>query len=63
MPRESFLDNFLQSKDFDEFLIKYTSANSNMYYLTGFEASDPYTYLRRDEESIIMVPPLELSRA
>lgn len=63
MPRESSLDNFLQSKDFDAFMMQDTSANSDMYYLTGFEASDPFTYLRKNGESIVLVPPLELSRA
>lgn len=57
------LDLFLNKNDFEGFLIHDSSENSNMYYLTGFEAADPFTYLRVDGKSVILVPQLEYSRA
>jgi Xaa-Pro aminopeptidase len=38
-------------------------SNANLYYLTGFKAPDPFIYLRKDGESIIVVPQLEFSKA
>lgn len=58
------LDSFLESSGYDGFMIRDNSnSNMNLYYLTKFEASDPFIYLRKDEESIIVVPQLEVSRA
>ena len=63
MNRTRYLDKFLDSRNFDAFLIRDDSSNSNMYYLTEFETSDPFIYLRKNGESIILVPQLEYSRA
>lgn len=58
------LDNFLENTDYDGFLIRDDSySNRNLYYLTGFEASDPFIYLRKNKQSIVVVPQLEYSRA
>lgn len=58
------LDDFLESSDYDAFMIRDDShSNTNLYYLTDFEAPDPFIYLRKDGESIIVVPQLEFSRA
>lgn len=57
------LDNKLDSEGLKGFLMRDDSSNSDMYYLTGFEASDPYIFLRTNSKSIIVVPQLEYSRA
>lgn len=63
MKRTDPLDSFLESGGFDAFFMRDTSENSNMYYLSGFEASDPFVFLRKDGKSVLLVPQLELSRA
>lgn len=64
MKRTKPLDEFLDSSEYDAFMIRDNShSNSNLYYLTQFEASDPFIYLRKDGKSTIVVPQLEFSRA
>lgn len=63
MSRTEPLDRLLDEKDFDAFLMRESSENANMYYLTQFEVSDPFIYLRKSEDSTIFVSQLEYSRA
>lgn len=64
MRRTRSLDEFLESSEYDGFMIRDDShSNSSLYYLTKYEASDPFIYLRKNGESIIVVPQLEFSRA
>lgn len=64
MKRTELLDDFLESSDYDSFLMRDNPhSNKNLYYLTEFMASDPFIYLRKDGKSIILVPQLEYSRA
>lgn len=64
MDRTELLDRFLEKSDFDGYLIRDDSiSNTDLYYLTDFEASDPFVYLRKNEKSWIVVPQLEYSRA
>lgn len=51
---ENNIDGFVQYKDGD---------NVNHQYLTGFEASDPFTYLRYNNESTLLVAPVEKGKA
>lgn len=63
MERTGPLDDFLQENDFDAFLMREDSQDANMYYLTEFGRSDPFTFLRKDGETTIIVSQLEYSRA
>lgn len=63
MEKTKYLDRHLKDNEFDGFLLQDSSSNSNLYYLTEFEAPDKFTYLRTNESSIILVSPLEYSRA
>ncbi len=49
--------------EFDGYMIRDTSANSSFLYLTDFEIDDPVVYLKTSEKELLLVPPLELSRA
>jgi Xaa-Pro aminopeptidase len=62
MTRTKF-SNIFEGKNLDGFLLIANSQNSNFYYLTQFEVHDPVYYLRTREKSILMVPPIEYSRA
>jgi Xaa-Pro aminopeptidase len=57
----SGLDSVLN--DFDGYMIRDDSSNPSLFYLTGFEAPDPVVYLRTEGESVLLVSPLEFSRA
>lgn len=64
MERTAAIDRLLQEKKYDAFMIHDDSSSSrDLYYLSGFEASDPFTYLRTDGKSILVVSQLEFSRA
>jgi len=59
------LDDILEKKR-GEALLHYSesSKDSNMYYLTGFLAPDPFIYLKKlGEEPLILVSTMELQRA
>ncbi|MFB6114749.1 MAG: M24 family metallopeptidase [Candidatus Nanohalobium sp.] len=53
----------LGSKNLDALMVRDDSSNPSMYYLTGFEASDPFIFLQVDGSTKIVVPQLEYSRA
>lgn len=63
MNRTEPLDRLIEEKDFDAFLMRESSENANMYYLTQFPRSDPFIFLRQNGESRIIVSQLEYSRA
>jgi Xaa-Pro aminopeptidase len=63
MERTEQIDNLLEKKNADGFLIIDNSENSSFYYLTKLEVHDPVYYLRIQEKSVLMVPPIEYSRA
>lgn len=63
MDKTGPLDELLDDSDFDAFLMREDSDDSNMYYLTEFGRSDPFIYLRKDGESTVIVSQLEYSRA
>ncbi len=49
--------------DADSYLLRADSSDPAMFYFTGFEAHDPVVYLRKRDEDILLVSPLEMSRA
>lgn len=55
--------NIENRNEIDSFLIRDTTDNANLYYLTKFEAPDPITFLKTNEKKILLVSPLEISRA
>ncbi|MDY6966081.1 MAG: Xaa-Pro peptidase family protein [Halobacteriota archaeon] len=58
------LDQYLKEEDVDGFLMVSESMNcANMYYMTKFLAPDPFTYLKKPEEEMIVVPQMEYERA
>lgn len=63
MSKHENLDRFLKENGFDAFIIYDKSENPNQYYLTQFEASHPFLYLRKDKESTLLSSQLEYSRA
>ena len=44
-------------------IIADSERDSNMYYATGFPAPDPFVYIRKDNEKIMITCDLELDRA
>ncbi len=44
-------------------IIADSERDSNMYYATGFPAPDPFVYIRKDNEKIMITSDLELDRA
>lgn len=57
------IDQSMENNDFDAFIQHKKGSDVNHQYLTGFEASDPFTYLRHNGESILLVAPVEKSKA
>lgn len=55
--------NIFEERNLDGFLLIDNSENSSFYYLTELEVHDPVYYLRTREKSVLMVPPIEYSRA
>lgn len=49
--------------DIEAYLLKADSSDPAMYYFTGFEAHDPIVYLSKRDEDILLVSPLEITRA
>jgi len=46
------LDKFIELSEYDAFLIRDDShSNMNLYYLTEFEASDPFIYAGRTKKA------------
>lgn len=60
---ESRLDAALEDSKFDAYFQFDDSSNKNHHYVTGFDASDTFGFLRRNKESILLVAPLEKNRA
>ena len=44
-------------------IIADSERDSNMYYATGFMAPDPFVYIQKDTENIMITSDLELDRA
>ncbi len=44
-------------------IIADSEKDSNIYYATGFLAPDPFVYIRKDNEKIMITSDLELDRA
>lgn len=63
MSRFKPLDSKLEDKNIDAFLMKATSENPNIYYLSHYKSSDPYFLLRTTEKTIIAVTSFEKKRA
>lgn len=61
MTRFSTVDE--ASRDYDAYLRTDSSRESDMLYLSGFDAPDPFTLLRWDGETVLLVSPLEYGRA
>ena len=44
-------------------IIADSERDSNMYYATGFPAPDPFVFIRKGNEKIMITSDLELDRA
>lgn len=60
---ESKIDQLINGNNIDGFVQYKDGDNVNHQYLTGFEASDPFTYLRHNNESTLLVAPVEKGKA
>lgn len=60
---ESKIDKLINKNNIDGFVQYKDGDNVNHQYLTGFEASDPFTYLRYNNESTLLVAPVEKGKA
>lgn len=49
--------------DIEAYLLRADSSDPAMFYLSGFEAHDPVVYLRKQDEDVLLVSPLEVTRA
>ncbi|MDY6779402.1 MAG: aminopeptidase P family N-terminal domain-containing protein, partial [Halobacteria archaeon] len=61
--RYSRLDEVIESEGYDAYLQIDDSTDSNMFYLSNFDAPDPFTLLRKDGETVLLVSLLEYGRA
>jgi Xaa-Pro aminopeptidase len=57
------IDNSIDQNGVDAFVQHKDGSDINHQYLTGFKASDPFTYLRYNGKSILLVPPVERDKA
>lgn len=57
------IDNAIDRTGVDAFMQHKAGSDINHRYLTGFKASDPFTYLRYDGHSILLVAPVEKGKA
>ncbi|WP_436924814.1 M24 family metallopeptidase [Halosimplex amylolyticum] len=62
-PDLSALDAFLDEQDFDGYLVHADSDDSNQYYLSGFDAPDPFVTLYDGEVRLLFHRSLEFGRA
>ena len=60
---ESKIDKLISENNIDGFVQYKDGDNVNHQYLTGFEASDLFTYLRYNNESTLLVAPVEKGKA
>lgn len=59
----SRIDTAIEDAGFDGYFQFDDSSNDNHLYVTGFDAADTFGFLRHRSESILLVAPLEKSRA
>ena len=59
----SRLDAFLDERGLDGYLLDADSEAANQYYLSGFDAPDPFLTLYTPDETAILTSPLEYGRA
>ena len=59
----SKLRAFLEAEGYDGYLLDADGSNSNQYYLSGFDAPDPFLTLYTPTETAILTSPLEYARA
>ncbi|MGB9965431.1 M24 family metallopeptidase [Halobacterium hubeiense] len=57
------LDEFLDERGLDGYAFHDDAANSDLYYVTGFAAPDPYFAVYTPEETAVLVSSLEYGRA
>jgi len=62
-PDLSKLDSYLEDHDLDGYLVDADSENSDQYYLSGFDAPDPYLTLYNGEVHLFFSRSLEYGRA
>jgi Xaa-Pro aminopeptidase len=62
-PDFSTLDSFLEAGGFDGYLLDADSTHANQYYLSGFDAPDPFLTLYMPDEMAILTSALEYGRA
>ncbi|WP_459193796.1 M24 family metallopeptidase [Halosimplex sp. J119] len=62
-PDLSELDAFLDEQGFDGYLVHADSTDSNQYYLSGFDAPDPFVTLYDGEVRLLFHRSLEFGRA
>lgn len=60
---EERIDKTLATRNLDAFVQYKDGQKVNHKYLTGFQASDPFTYLRYRNQSVLLVPPVEKAKA
>ena len=63
MPDFATLDSFLDETDTDGYLIDADSTDSDQYYLSGFDAPDPFVTLYDGETHLLFPRSLEFARA
>ena len=63
MPDFAKLDAFLDETDIDGYLIDADSTDSDQYYLSGFDAPDPFVTLYDGETHLLFPRSLEFGRA
>src|SRR6056297_1094309 len=63
MPDFARLDAFLDETDIDGYLIDADSTDSDQYYLSGFDAPDPFVTLYDGEVRLLFTRSLEYGRA
>ncbi|XGI83364.1 M24 family metallopeptidase [Halorutilales archaeon Cl-col2-1] len=61
--RTASIDEAVETEVCDAYLRTDSSDDSDMYYVSGFEAPDPFSLLRTQDETVLLVSPLEYSRA
>lgn len=63
MDRTSHLRKHIEEENLDAFLIRDSSENPNLYYLSQFKSSDPYMLVQHRDKTILIVAGFEKTRA
>ena len=63
MDRFAAVDALLEDEDLDGYLHVGAGSDSDVYYLSRFDAPDPFVLLRRPGETLLLVSLLEFGRA